>query len=276
LWYFLHQGKEVVYHSAELKTTIVITRDPNNNQILNISNAPAELNMIAIPCLLKPETIFIFDAKVQEALEPPHTEAFLIETSSRNSRSYAQISRTNVEFYGIPSYSLKELLGICHYFGMAKKEVVKRCIRIGPSFRYILTTSKFSHVVQKVDETIRMVDPGNISSYIDNSSINTNDVSACLLKLSVEDSTDMKAYEDENLVWEIASKEIASKLIARKNEDARQFVKKFVKEAWDIPKLKGVAGNYLEVFVPEFIAARGYKMRKLEKPHARTRSKRLK
>jgi hypothetical protein len=284
LWYFLHQGKEVVYHSAELETTIVITRDPNNNQVLNIADAPArELNMISIPCLIKPETIFIFDAKTQGGEEPPpHTHAFLIETSTRNHKNYAQISRTNVEFYGIPSYSLKELLGICHYFDMTEEEIIKRCVRIGPSIRYILTTTDddehFSDVVRNVNETIDMLaDPGNIIRYINNSYVNVNHRSACLLLLRVENSSEMEAYQDENLVWEIASKEITFKLMERKTEDARQeFMKKFAETALNVPKWKGVAANFLEVFVPELITTGGYTMLKLEKPQSERRSKRLK
>ncbi len=278
LWYFLSQGREVVYHSAELASTIVITRDPSNG-VLNISEVIVKLSMTTIPSLLNPETIFIFDAKAQEAKEPPVTNAFLIETSSRNTRNYAQTMRTDVEFYGIPSYSLTELLGIRHYFNLEENEVVGRCASIGPSFRYVLTKRDFTDVVKRVDDTIKNVDPGKISAYMDDTFINTNahnDVSACLLKLSVENSTEMEAYKDKNLVWEIASKQITEKLINRRNTDAREFVKKFIAESLDIPKLKGVAGNYFEKFLPEFIVAGEYTMRKLVKPQSGNRAKRIK
>ncbi len=262
-----------MYHSAELASTVVITRDLNNNGTLEIRSALA-LDMTAIDCLSSPETIFIFDAKAQEAREPPLTDAFLILTSSRNIRSYAQTMRTNIKFYGIPSYSLTELLGICHYFGMAEDEVVRRCVEIGPSFRYILVMLDFKLVLKRVEDVIEKVDPANISAYMENTSVNTDNVSACLLKLRVENSTDMVAYEDENLTWDIASKNIAMWLVKRKNEDARRFVQKFVAESLNNPKLKGVAGNYMEIFVPEFIAAGKYTKRELEKPRLQVRVKR--
>ena len=113
LWYCVRNHRNVVYHSAESDRTVVIERDPNDPNLLHISSAMI-LNADCIPCLDDKNTIFIFDAKAKSNSEPPITEAFLIETASRNIVNYAQTIRSGVGRYCIPSYTVTELLVFVH------------------------------------------------------------------------------------------------------------------------------------------------------------------
>jgi hypothetical protein len=281
LWKFIREGRDVVYHCGELERTIVINQvhDDNNNNVLQIHEVP-ELKALFLPSLENHNTIFIFDADATKCYEPPIVRAFLIETSIRNVRNYAQTMRSGVASYCIPSYTVKELLSVCHHFGVKRQEVLRRCRLLGPSLRYILVFVDFDRSKRDLEGEISRMDPAYIGEYIRNSFTTSLDygmraiITPSLLKVEIDDTTEPSAYKEHNVQWVIASKKV-SVLLLRKIQDESVvaiFVKQFIKTNNNASyrPLQRICDNYLAVVIGKFVAAGGYRYRKLQKQEATT------
>ena len=225
-------------------------------------------NPVKIPELQDGNAIYIFDAKAQSQREPCSCAAFLIETSSRNRRSYEQTERRGgVWKYCIPSYTVEELISIRAHFNVTEEEVRRRCVLIGPSIRYVLVQD-FNTALKNVDAAVKCVNRDEIGNYMEDTRVggDASSVSACLLKLLVHEEdypNPNMAYRDDLVDWRFASVHIGSEILKNGRTKAKTFVKNFVMHALEVDKLRGVAGLYLELITAEFIARGRYKYRQL-------------
>lgn len=279
-WASVRSGKTAIYEIAEEKIVYVVT-----NTGVAVFKAPA--TEASISQLANRNAIYIFDAKANSMSEPVRSEAFLVEFSSRNSNSYKQTRRRECVFmYCIPSYTADELTGRCGsingvdftpcgLFGVDEAETRRRCSIIGPSIRYVLAKD-FNTSEQEVNEAVKSISPNQMQSYMEDTSTykpgaGSADISACLLILIVheEEFDDAKlddAYADGNVEWKIASKYIAEKILDNIGNNATEFVRNFITEVGvqNLTKMKGIAGNYLELVVPAFIEKGSFSYRKLQ------------
>jgi len=264
LWYMLRMRRTVVYEISDQGIVYVIRSDGSSRQLKGPACAAV------IPELYQPETIHIYDAKADSNGEPVESEAFLIEFSSRNMRNYAQtIRRVGLQHYCIPSYTTEELLDFSELFKVESEIVLQRCDQIGPSVRSILVDD-FEVCLNHTETTARKMSTAQIDSYICNSrslrqgmSGTGDDISACLVLAVVheelfEDDPD-KAYKDENVTWQFASQHLAQLVLDSVGKKALEFVRNFIVEVnkYKMTGMKGVAGNYLELVLKDFIC-RGF------------------
>ena len=149
---------------------------------MSILNGSA--NIVTVPELFKSNTIHIFDAMAVACREPVDSAAFLIVTSSRNKRSYAQTSRRNgVYMCCIPSYTLDELLQHCGLFEVSSDVVLERHLKIGPSIRYVLSNSSYyEECLSSTEAAAKKVDLIQLNSYLGISEQfkDHSDMSVCL------------------------------------------------------------------------------------------------
>jgi hypothetical protein len=100
LWQFVYDRRTVVYETCEQGVVYVVRPDGS------VSLLQGSATIANVPELNVETTIHLFDAKARSNREPAKTLAFLIVTSSRNYRSYAQTSRrTDIRMCCIPSYT---------------------------------------------------------------------------------------------------------------------------------------------------------------------------
>ena len=106
VWELVYQNKNVVYELCEQGQVLVI---PANNGPIRCVSTIATGG--TVPELNDRETVHVFDGKASACHEPAASRAFLIGTTSRNSRNFTQTSRrAGMFFYCIPSYEVDELL----------------------------------------------------------------------------------------------------------------------------------------------------------------------
>jgi len=255
----VYQNKNVVYELCEQRQVLVI---PANNEPIRCVSAIATGG--TVPELNDRETVHVFDGKASACHEPAASRAFLIVTTSRNSRNFMQTSRrADMFFYCIPSYEVDELLRQCTKFGVDREVVLQRCAQLGPSIRYILIND---FEVCKLDTmaVARRVTAGQMDAYIDDVNLyaasGKTDIAACLLVVLVrEDLYDEKpddAYMAQNVSGEFGSKMLCALVLSTAQSDATLFVKNFITEvnSQNITKMKGLAGNYLELVISKFIS----------------------
>ena len=220
-----------------------------------------------VPELNVETTIHLFDAKALSNREPAKTLAFLIVTSSRNYRSYAQTSRrTDIRMCCIPRYTCTELLLYCHLFDVPQAVVVKRCEEIGPSIRYVLAIGTedafYTQCKLKTETKARNITTDQLESYMDDNrqAGDSDDISACLLIAIVYEENFViaeEAYDELNVSWEFGSRNLAKIIMNQRGAKAKSFISNFITGVNErgITKLKGVAGNFLELIVDEFLGS---------------------
>lgn len=216
-----------------------------------------------MPELNERETVHVFDGKASACHEPAASRAFLIVTTSRNSHNFAQTSRRpDLFLYCIPSYEVDELLRQCARFGVDREVVLQRCAQLGPSIRYILIND-FEVCKQETMAVARRVTAGQMDAYIDDVNLHAasgkTDIAACLLVVLVREDLFVDpddAYKAMNVSWEFGSRMLCALVLATAQSDATAFVKNFITEvnSQGITKMKGVAGNYLELIISKFIS----------------------
>jgi hypothetical protein len=206
-------------------------------------------------------TVHIFDAKAHSDHEPADSPAFLIEFSSRNQRSYAQTQRKpDMMMCCIPSYDVNELLRFCGRFNVPEEEVRRRCLEIGPSIRYVLV-NEYAKSKAHTYSMAKTVKPDQLDAYIRDTHAATGSreaISACLLLVRVDESRfedRLLAYNEENAIWEFASRTICEMVMDNAGSTAKSFIQNFITTVNrdGITKLKGVAGNFLELIVDDFL-----------------------
>ena len=255
MWPLLSQGKFVVYEVAELKVFYVIR--PTGT----VSIMSGFANLANVPELGEPGTVHVYDAKANANDEPAASRAFLVEFSSCNQRSFAQtLRRPRMLHCCIPSYDLDELLFVCDVFDVSADEVRRRVKEIGPSIRYILIND-YAISKQRTFHLACSVKPEQLDRYIDDSigvMGTVDDISACLLKVLVDESRfpdPLDAYLEYNVEWHFASQELCKTCLAKAETSAKNFVRNFITavDRSGVARLKGLAGNFLELIVDEFL-----------------------
>lgn len=127
-WHFIAQGIPVVYESASLGLTYVISGSGE------VTTVHGTADKASVPALNNTNVVHIFDA-----VAGGHREPVLLVFSSRNPNSYRQTERLPLmSRYCIPSYDVQELENFCDLFDVDSDEVWHRCAQIGPSIRYVL------------------------------------------------------------------------------------------------------------------------------------------
>ena len=271
----VHHGRTVVYESRQLGFVYVIRADGGMYRTRCPANAAGQ---DGVPELDVDGTIHVFDAKASKTVagvdpEPVEsTRAFLIEISSHNVTNYEQTSRRpDFENYCVPSYTVEELLKYNDLFKISEDEVKHRCSLLGPSIRYVLV-NKFDRSLEHTDKIAKAVRAKAMDQYINNTLFgDKHDISACLMLVIVheEDFFDNPddAYRECNVEWTLASKYLANLILDTARKDATGFVRNFIIDVNEqgLTKMKGVAGNYLEVIVDAFLRSGSFtKCRRLE------------
>lgn len=172
----------------------------------------------SVPELSDPKTIFIFDTKAgSEAWEPASCSAFLILMASQSERNYG---RTIEEFdarYCIPSYTVEELLAVCHIFDVTEAEMRKRCSIIGPSIRCVLQHFNTQYVRERLDAKMMPVTVKDMMTYRQRGGAfgaDRSDSMGSLLKVVVDEEiyeNPNDAYKLFNAQWLFASEYIMEK-----------------------------------------------------------------
>ena len=111
--------------------------------------------------------VHVFDASAKVNAEPAQSNAFLIVTSCRNTKNYAQTEQRNILRYVIPSYTLQELSPYSGYFGVGLKELAARCFEIGPSF-YTIVGNDYAQTMKMTEAKANSISADQMDRYIDN------------------------------------------------------------------------------------------------------------
>jgi hypothetical protein len=88
----------------------------------------------------------------------------------------------------------------------------------------------------------------------------SDDISACLLIAIVYEENFViaeEAYDELNVSWEFGSRNLAKIIMNQRGAKAKSFISNFITGVNErgITKLKGVAGNFLELIVDEFLGS---------------------
>jgi hypothetical protein len=263
-----------VYETCEQGVVYVVRPDGS------VSLLQGSATIANVPELNVETTIHLFDAKALSNREPAKTLAFLIVTSSRNYRSYAQTSRRvdTIKKCCIPSYTCIELLHYRQLFNVPEHVVVKRCEEIGPSIRYVLSIgaedASYQQCKLQTETKARSVTTDQLESYMDDNrqAGDSDDISACLLIAIVYEENFVnaeEAYDELNVSWEFGSRNLAKIIMNQIGAKAKSFISHFITgvNRNGITKLKGVAGNFLELIVDEFLGSGKFqKCRRLGEP----------
>lgn len=249
-------GRCVVYEVAESALVYVIKP---TGEMLRFEGAASEAKVQALD---DKETIHIYCAKATAQRQPAVSAAFLLVFSARSRASYAQIARLPaVEHYCIPSYELGELLQVCAHFSVTPDEVRARVMEIGPSLRYVLVNDYAASRTHTLNMA-QQVRPEQLEAYMrDYHSVTgvQDDISASLLQIKIDESLFEEdprlAYEEDNVIWEFASEKIRDAVLENARTQAKDFVRNFITEVnrRGMTQRKGVAGNFLEDVVGEFL-----------------------
>lgn len=255
VWHLLAQGRTVVYEICQQGIVYVIRSDGS------MRCCDGAATMASIPELGDSTTVHVFDAKAKAGREPVESSAFLVEFTSRNSQNYAQTARRpGMLKYCIPSYTRAELLRYCGLFGVPPEVVQQRCMEIGPSIRYVLVND-YEECKAHTEAVARRVTADQMDQYIGDSqklSGDSEDISACLVIAKVNEGLYVNpndAYKESNVLWEFASKSLAKIVLESASNRSEAFVKNFITvvNRRGLTKMKGVAGNYLELIVGPFL-----------------------
>lgn len=261
MWQFVYDGKTVVYETCEQNLVYVIRPD-GSVTLLQGSASIANVSELNVET-----TIHIFDANTRSNREPARSLAFLIVTSSRNYTSYAQTSRrVDIKKFCIPSYTCTELLRYNDLFEVSPAVVVNRCEEIGPSIRYVLAVGARDDLYQQckrqTEIIARRVTTDQLESYMDDNSQagDGDDISACLLIAIVYEENFINAeesYDELNVSWEFGSRHLAKIIMNQRGAKAKSFISHFITDVnkQGITKLIGIAGNFLELIVDEFLVS---------------------
>lgn len=262
----LRKGRTVVYEVVEEDAIFILTPDG----AVRRGEGAAKISY-----MIDKNTVHIFDAKATKAgaREPVMSNAFLVEFSSENSASFEQTSRRPaVVRYCIPSYSLEELLTVKEYFGVSEDEVRERVAQIGPSIRYVLVND-YAETLPATMDKAKNVTTAQFEHFLSTdapASSSEKDVSAGLLIVHVNEDEypeePWQAYRRYNASWSFASRNICQIVYKNTCTKAQQFVRQFITEVntqTGLMRLKGVAGNFLELMVDNFLTAREFQARRL-------------
>lgn len=207
LWHYVCLRRTVVYESADMGVLYVINGASGDIRALCTKASEA-----SVPELRDANTIFIFDTKAgRGTFEPASCSAFLILMASQNERNYG---RTIEEFdarYCIPSYTVEELLAVCHIFDVTEAEVRERCSIIGPSIRYVLQHFGTEYVREILDAKMMHVTVKDMMSAF---GADRSDSMKFLLKVVVDEEiyeNPNDAYKLFNAQWLFASEYIVEK-----------------------------------------------------------------
>jgi len=227
----------------------------------------AGISVVTVAELRQESTIHVYDAAAagEGSQLIVSSRAFLIVFSSRNNNRYAQFSRQpQVTKYCIPSYNLEELLRFCSLFQVTEEEVKERCADIGPSIRYVLTNN-FEVCRNATLSVASLVKADAMDQYIDKEvSGNNVNISASLLVVNADEERFLdnpdNAYLERNVEWRFASELIVRTIMKGIQGSAKAFVINFIDEVnkRQFTRLNGMAGNYFEIIVDEFISSGKY------------------
>ena len=196
-------GRCVVYEVCEKKMVYVIRNDGG----VRCVHGPASQGNV--PELGDKDTIHIYDSTANDSRGPMRSHAYLVMFVERTCNRYRHIRRRwGMQYYSFPSYTMEELVSICHYFDVSPEEVRRRCLEIGPSIRYILVND-YEDCKIRIEEVARMATTSQVTDFLSNYQKHGVNMPSVIMRVAVDEQkygeNPEDAYLEANVHWDYAS-----------------------------------------------------------------------